>query len=42
MGLTVSSVGQKVLEDNFENLKEKCNYTIALAGNPNVREEYYF
>ena len=26
----------------IEELKEKCDYTIAIAGNPNVRKVYYF
>lgn len=42
MGLTISSVGKKVLENNFEELKKKSKYTIALAGNPNVRKKYNF
>lgn len=31
MGLTSSSTGNKLLNDNFEVLKDKCNFTIALA-----------
>ena len=37
MGLTSSSTGTNLLNDNFENLKKKADFTIALAGNPNVR-----
>lgn len=42
MGLTTSSTGSKLLQNDIEELKEKCNYTIAIAGNPNVRKIYYF
>ena len=37
MGLTSSSTGSNLLNDDFESLKEKSDFTIALAGNPNVR-----
>lgn len=42
MGLTASSTGSKILQNNMEELREKCDYTIAIAGNPNVRKIYYF
>lgn len=42
MGLTTSSTGTKLLNESFEILKEKCNYTIALAGNPNVGKSTIF
>ena len=42
MGLTASSTGSKLLQNDVEELKEKCDYTIAIAGNPNVRKIYYF
>ena len=42
MGLTKSSTGTKVLEDNIYELKEKCKYTVALAGNPNVGKSTVF
>ncbi len=31
MGLTSTSTGKKVLSENMELLKQKCDYTIALA-----------
>lgn len=42
MGLTASSTGSKLLRNDIEELEEKCDYTIAIAGNPNVRKIYYF
>lgn len=42
MGLTKSSTGGKILEDNFSNLKKEVNYTIAIAGNPNVGKSTIF
>ena len=42
MGLTKSSTGNKVLEDNFDNLRKSSNYTIAIAGNPNVGKSTIF
>lgn len=42
MGLTTSSTGTKLLQNDIEELKEKTDYTIAIAGNPNVRKVYYF
>lgn len=42
MGLTSSSTGTKLLNDNIEILKEKCDYTIAIAGNPNVGKSTVF
>lgn len=42
MGLTASSTGSKLLQNEVEELKQKCDYTIAIAGNPNVRKIYYF
>ena len=32
MGLTTSSTGSRLLQNDIEELKEKCNYTIAIAG----------
>lgn len=31
MGLTGASTGTKVLDEDIESLKEKCEYTIAIA-----------
>ena len=31
MGLTSSSTGTKLLNNEFDNLKEMCDYTIALG-----------
>lgn len=42
MGLTKSSTGTKLLNEDFENLKNSCNFTIALAGNPNVGKSTIF
>lgn len=42
MGLTSSSTGTKLLNDDIENLKNKCDYTIAIAGNPNVGKSTVF
>lgn len=42
MGLTKSSTGSRVLEDNFSNLRNNSDYTIAIAGNPNVGKSTIF
>lgn len=42
MGLTKSSTGTHLLEENFKNLRNKNGYTIALAGNPNVGKSTIF
>ncbi len=42
MGLTNSSTGQKLLSDDFDNIKNINGYTIALAGNPNVGKSTIF
>lgn len=42
MGLTKSSTGNKVLEDNFDILRKNSDYTIAIAGNPNVGKSTIF
>ncbi len=42
MGLTSSSTGSKLLNDDIKILKDKCDYTIAIAGNPNVGKSTVF
>lgn len=42
MGLTSSSTGSNLLNDDFSTLRQKCDYTIALAGNPNVGKSTIF
>ncbi len=42
MGLTSNSTGKKVLNDNINELAKKCDYTIAIAGNPNVGKSTIF
>lgn len=42
MGLTANSTGKKLLGGNLKNNKQVCDYTIAIAGNPNVRKINYF
>jgi len=42
MGLTTSSTGANLLNDDIKELRNKCNFTIALAGNPNVGKSTIF
>ena len=42
MGLTSSSTGTKLLDNDIEALKSKCDFTIAIAGNPNVGKSTVF
>lgn len=42
MGLTKSSTGNQVLDGDFTKLKNNSNYTIAIAGNPNVGKSTIF
>ena len=42
MGLTSSSTGTNLLNDDFLEIQKKCNFTVALAGNPNVRKKHHF
>lgn len=42
MGLTASSTGRKVINPDFEILKEQCDFTVALSGNPNVGKSTLF
>ena len=37
MGLTSTSTGSKLLQNDIEKMKEKYDYVVAIAGNPNVR-----
>ena len=42
MGLTASSTGTNLLSDELEEIKKNCDFTIALAGNPNVGKSTIF
>ena len=42
MGLTCSSCGANLLEEDMLLLQKNCDYTIALAGNPNVGKSTIF
>ena len=42
MGLSKSSTGSRLLVNNLEYLKSESEYTIALAGNPNVGKSTIF
>lgn len=42
MGLTSNSTGSSLLNDDMNLLKNKCDYTIAIAGNPNVGKSTIF
>ena len=42
MGLTKTSTGVNVLDENIENISKKCKYKIAIAGNPNVGKSTIF
>ncbi len=42
MGLTKSSTGSNLLENDFKNSKNQNDFTIALAGNPNVGKSTIF
>ena len=42
MGLTKSSTGTRLLEDDFKNFKNQNGYTVALGGNPNVGKSTIF
>jgi len=42
MGLTSSSTGSNLLSDELEKLKMECDFTIAIAGNPNVGKSTIF
>lgn len=42
MGLTTSSTGSHLLNDDFNLLKSNCDFTVTLAGNPNVGKSTVF
>ncbi len=42
MGLTSASTGCRLLDSNIENIRKSSDYTIALAGNPNVGKSTIF
>ena len=42
MGLTTNSTGPNLLNNNTLFQKNKCDYTIAIAGNPNVGKSTIF
>lgn len=42
MGLTKTSTGNKVLNQDIQDLKEECDYVIGLVGNPNVGKSSVF
>ena len=42
MGLTSFSTGKKILNSDFEILQKKCDFTVAICGNPNVGKSTIF
>lgn len=41
MGLTKNSTGRVLLQNEIEEIKQRCDYVVAVAGNPNVRKINY-
>lgn len=42
MGLTSTSTGSNLLSQELEQVKKECDFTVALAGNPNVGKSTIF
>lgn len=42
MGLTNTSTGKKIFHENENNIAKMCDFTIAIAGNPNVGKSTIF
>lgn len=42
MGLTSTSTGTNLLSEELEEIKKKCDFTVAFAGNPNVGKSTIF
>ncbi len=42
MGLTASSCGMNLLEDELLEVQKNCDYTIAIAREPQCWKKYYF
>ena len=42
MGLTSSSTGTSLLNQELKNIQKKCDFTVAFAGNPNVGKSTIF
>lgn len=42
MGLTNSSTGNKILNNNLLELKEKCNYVVGLSRKPKCTEKVVY
>lgn len=40
MGLTKNSTGSNVSDQDIAKVSVDCDYTVAITGNPNVRQKY--